>query len=62
MFWIDSVESKQEKPTNGGFKAKRNVVKTWNVHQMETHPRLRINSQYSVLLYLQPFSRYLMTI
>ena len=26
--------------------AKRNVLKTWNVRQPETHLRLRINSQY----------------
>ena len=32
----------QEKPTNCGFKAKRKGPKTWNVHQSETHPQLRI--------------------
>ena len=42
-------------------KAKRNVPKTRNVHQPQTHQRLCVNPQYEVLLHLPPFSRYLMT-
>ena len=49
---------RKEKPTNCGFKAKRNGLKTWNVHKSETDPRLRVNK---FLLRLPPFSRYLMT-
>ena len=37
-----------EQRTNCGFKAKRNVLKTSNVRQPETNPRLRINSQCKV--------------
>ena len=34
---ILSEHTLQEKPTNCWFKAKHNVFKTWNVHQLETH-------------------------
>ena len=53
--WIHTCQSllryllqeyiKQEKPKNCGLKAKRNVLKTWIVHQPETHPLHHINSK-----------------
>ena len=65
LFLMHGVHSKSAKNTRKAHtlwvKAKRKVLKTWNVYQPETHSRVIFNSQYKVLLHLPPCSRYLMT-